>query len=283
MPGTLFVVSTPIGNLEDITLRAVRVLGEVDLIACEDTRHTRKLLNHYGIKNRTISYHEHNERERAAELVALLQEGSNIALVTDAGTPGISDPGFRLVQLATHAGLPVSSVPGPTAFVAALAASGLPGDEFLFAGFLPSRSSARRARLTRLAAFPATLIFYEAPHRIAQTLKDMSDVLGARSAVVARELTKIHEEVVRGTLSELAAHFSAAKAARGEMVIIVDRNPVAGQGVIEAAPESLASLVAGFEKQGLDSRAALKQAAKRLGMSRDEAYRRLVAERKSPR
>jgi 16S rRNA (cytidine1402-2'-O)-methyltransferase len=281
MSGTLLVVSTPIGNLEDITLRAVRVLDEVDLIACEDTRHTRKLLNHYGIKTRTISYHEHNERERAAELVALLQEGSNIALVTDAGTPGISDPGFRLVQLATQAGLPVSTVPGPTAFVAALAASGLPGDEFLFAGFLPSRSSARRARLTRLAAFPVTLIFYEAPHRIAQTLRDMSDVLGARIAVVARELTKIHEETVRGTLSELAAHFSAANAARGEMVIIVDRNPVGDQGVIEAAPESLAALVAALEKQGLDSRAALKQAAKRLGMSRDEAYRILVAERKS--
>ena len=137
MPGTLFVVSTPIGNLEDITLRAVRVLGEVDLIACEDTRHTRKLLNHHGIKSKTISYHEHNEQERGAELVALLQKGSDIALVTDAGTPGISDPGFRLVRLASEAGLPVLTIPGPTAFVAALATSGLPVDEFLFAGFLP--------------------------------------------------------------------------------------------------------------------------------------------------
>ena len=279
MPGRLFVVSTPIGNLEDITLRAVRVLSEVDLIACEDTRHTRKLLNHYGIKTRTVSYHEHNERERAAELVTELRNGSEIALVSDAGTPGVSDPGFRLVQLAIEAGVTVVTVPGPTAFVAALAASGLPTDEFLFVGFLPPRSSARRSTLERLAAVPATVIFYEAPHRIVQTLKDTRDVFGERTAVVARELTKIHEEFLRGTLSELMEHFDTPNAARGELVVMVDRTPIVEPD--EKSSESVASLVAAFEKEGLNSRAALKQAARKLRISRDEAYRKLVADRKS--
>ncbi len=280
MAGTLFVVSTPIGNLEDITFRAVRVLGEVDVIACEDTRHTRKLLNHYGIKTRTISYHEHNERERAAELVAALKAGSNVAVVSDAGTPGISDPGFRLVHQASANGLQVVPIPGPTALIAALVASGLPGDEFFFAGFLPSRSAARRARLQQLTALPATVIFYEAPHRVAQTLKDMHDVLGEREVVVARELTKIHEELLRGKLSELAVHFSADGAARGELVLIVDRKVIADQTTRLESSDSLNSVVAALEEQGLDPRAALKQAAKKLGISRDEAYRRLVAERK---
>ncbi|HEY6122969.1 MAG TPA: 16S rRNA (cytidine(1402)-2'-O)-methyltransferase [Pyrinomonadaceae bacterium] len=279
MAGRLFVVSTPIGNLEDITLRAVRVLSEVDLIACEDTRHTRKLLNHYGIKTRTVSYHEHNERERAAELVTELRNGSEIALVSDAGTPGVSDPGFRLVGLAIEAGLKVVTVPGPTAFVAALAASGLPTDEFLFAGFLPPRSSARRSALERLAAVPATVIFYEAPHRIVQTLKDTREVFGERTAVVARELTKIHEEFLRGTLGELMEHFNTPNAARGELVVMVDRTPIVEPD--EKSSESVASLVAAFEKEGLTSRAALKQAARKLRISRDDAYRKLVADRKS--
>lgn len=279
MAGRLFVVSTPIGNLEDITLRAVRVLSEVDLIACEDTRHTRKLLNHYGIKTRTVSYHEHNERERAAELVTELRNGSEIALVSDAGTPGVSDPGFRLVGLAIEAGLTVVTVPGPTAFVAALAASGLPTDEFLFAGFLPPRSSARRSALERLAAVPATVIFYEAPHRIVQTLKDTREVFGERTAVVARELTKIHEEFLRGTLGELMEHFNTPNAARGELVVMVDRTPIVEPD--EKSSESVASLVAAFEKEGLTSRAALKQAARKLRISRDDAYRKLVADRKS--
>jgi 16S rRNA (cytidine1402-2'-O)-methyltransferase len=283
MAGTLFVVSTPIGNLEDITFRAVRVLGEVDVIACEDTRHTRKLLNHYGITTRTISYHEHNERERAAELVAALKAGSNVAVVSDAGTPGISDPGFRLVHQASANGLQVVPIPGPTALIAALVTSGLPGEEFFFAGFLPSRSAARRARLQQLTALPATMIFYEAPHRVAQTLKDMHDVLGEREVVVARELTKIYEELLRGTLSELAVHFSADGAARGELVLIVDRKVIDDQTTRLESSDSLNSVVAALEDQGLDPRAALKQAAKKLGISRDEAYRRLVAERKGTR
>jgi 16S rRNA (cytidine1402-2'-O)-methyltransferase len=277
MPGTLFVVSTPIGNLEDITFRAVRILGEVDVIACEDTRHTRKLLNHYGIKTKTVSYHEHNEHERAVELVADLQSGTNVAIVSDAGTPGISDPGFRLVHLASARGLRVVSVPGPTALIAALVASGLPVDEFFFAGFLPSRSSARRTRLNDLSNIRATLVFYEAPHRIARSLKDMREVLGEREAVVARELTKVFEEIVRGRLSELETHFGSEKEARGELVVIVDQKLIAEPGAGEDELASLDSVVAAFEAQGLDSRAALKQTAKKLGISRAEAYRQLVA------
>lgn len=279
MPGTLFVVSTPIGNLEDITFRAVRVLGEVDVIACEDTRHTSKLLNHYGIKTRTVSYHEHNERERTIELIKAMQSGANVAVVSDAGTPGISDPGFRLVHEAATSGLHVLSIPGPTALIAALVASGLPTDEFFFAGFLPSRRSARLTRLKQLAGFDATLVFYEAPHRIAEALKDMYETLGEREAVVARELTKVYEEMVRGRLSELGVHFGSDKEARGELVVIVDRNVIAGRSSKQGASDSLVSLMATLEAEGLDTRAALKQAAKKLGLSRAEAYRRLIAER----
>lgn len=279
MPGTLFVVSTPIGNLEDITFRAVRVLGEVDVIACEDTRHTSKLLNHYGIKTRTVSYHEHNERERTIELIKAMQSGANVAVVSDAGTPGISDPGFRLVHEAATSGLHVLSIPGPTALIAALVASGLPTDEFFFAGFLPSRRSARLTRLKQLASFDATLVFYEAPHRIAEALKDMYETLGEREAVVARELTKVYEEMVRGRLSKLGVHFGSEKEARGELVVIVDRNVIAGRSSKQVASDSLVSLMATLEAEGLDTRAALKQAAKKLGLSRAEAYRRLIAER----
>ena len=279
MAGTLYLVSTPIGNLEDITHRAVRLLGEVDLIACEDTRHTKKLLNHYGINTKTISYHEHNERERAAELVELLEQGSDVAVVSDAGTPAISDPGFRLARVAIDSDLLVVPVPGASALITALVASGLPTDEFFFGGFLPARSGARRARLSELRAIPATLIFYEGPHRIAATLKDAQEILGEREAVVARELTKMHEEIVRGRLSELAARFASAESARGEMVLIVDRAVIQSETETAQAVASIAELVAKFEDEGLDHRAALKKAARELGLSRDEAYRRLVAER----
>lgn len=279
MAGTLYLVSTPIGNLEDITHRAVRILGEVDLIACEDTRHTSKLLNHYGIKTKTVSYHEHNERERAAELVELLKRGSDVAIVSDAGTPAISDPGFRLARVAIDNGVRVVPIPGASALISALVASGLPTDEFFFGGFLPARSGARRARLNELRSIAATLIFYEGPHRIAAALRDALEILGERQAVVARELTKMHEEIARGTLSELAARFSSADSARGEMVLIIDRAVIqseAGPGEVVA---NIAELVAKLETEGLDHRAALKKAARELGLSRDEAYRRLVAER----
>ena len=279
MAGTLYLVATPIGNLEDITHRAVRILREVRIVACEDTRHTRKLLNHYGIETRTISYHEHNERGRAAELLKQLAAGDDVAVVSDAGTPGISDPGFQLARLAIEAGIPVVPVPGPSALVSALITSGLPTDEFFFGGFLPARSGARRTRLAELRLLPATLVFYEAPHRIAATLQDAREILGERQAVVARELTKMHEEIARGLLSELGERFSSREHARGEMVLIIDRTEIDTDTKNEAATVSISDLVARLESEGIDHRAALKRAAKRLGLSRDEAYRRLVAER----
>lgn len=279
-PGTLYLVATPIGNLEDMTGRALRVLAEVSLIACEDTRHTRGLLNHYGIKTKTVSYHEHNEQARAAELARVLSRGESIAVVSDAGTPGINDPGFRLVRLCIEQNVPIVPLPGASAVVAALVASGLPTDEFYFGGFLPARSTARRARLAQLTTLPATLVFYEAPHRIAATLTDAREILGERAAVVARELTKLHEEFARASLSELARKFSAPQSARGEMVLLIDRTVISPSVTDEEiAMVNIAERVAALEAEGLDRRAALKRAARELGLNRDEAYRRLVAER----
>ena len=277
-PGTLYLVATPIGNLEDITARALRVLAEVDLIACEDTRHTRVLLNHYRIEAKTVSYHEHNEGARAEELCEMIEGGASVAIVSDAGTPGVNDPGYRVVRAAIARGLRVVPVPGASAFVAALVASGLPTDEFFFGGFLPARAHARRARLAEVRALRATLIFYEAPHRVAASLADARDVLGEREAVVARELTKLHEELVRGRLSELAARFSPELAARGEMVLVIDRTVIETEADDEKVL-SVAERVAELEGEGHDSRSALKRAARDLGLSRDEAYRRLVSER----
>jgi 16S rRNA (cytidine1402-2'-O)-methyltransferase len=279
MTGTLYIVATPIGNLEDITQRALRVLAEVELIACEDTRRTGVLLKHYGIKTRMLSYHEHNETARAAELSEMLLRGASVAVVSDAGTPGISDPGFRLARLANGVGARVVPLPGATAFVAALVASGLPTDEFFFGGFLPARSTQRRARLQQVRALPSTLIFYEAPHRIAATLSDAREILGEREAVVARELTKLHEEIVRAPLSELALRFAAEGSARGEMVLLIDRAAIGGKALESGGAQDISARVAAFEDEGLDQRAALKRAARELGLSRDEAYRRLVAER----
>ena len=277
MPGTLYIVPTPIGNLEDMTPRAVRVLREVDVIACEDTRHTQKLLNHLDIRTRTVSYHEHNERERAEELCKLLKEEKSVALVSDAGTPLVSDPGFRLVALAVAAEVPIVPLPGPTAFVAALSAAGLPSDQFFFAGFLPARATARRARLAELESVPGTLVFYEAPHRIAAALRDALSVFGDRAAVVARELTKIHEEFVRGKLSELAATFGANQKPRGEMVLIIGAdNSRSGKDHRELPADSLIDRVNELENEGLDSKAALKRAARELGLKRDEAYRLML-------
>jgi 16S rRNA (cytidine1402-2'-O)-methyltransferase len=275
MLGTLYLVATPIGNLADITHRALQILKDVDLIACEDTRHTHKLLQHYGIATRTISYHEHNEQQRATQLIDSLKQGSDIAVVSDAGTPSISDPGFRLVRAAIENEIPVVPVPGPSALIAALIAAGLPTDEFFFAGFLPPRSNARRARLSELQSVPGTLIFYEAPHRLATTLKDAHEILGEREAVVARELTKVHEEVRRGLLSELSMHYENEEP-RGEIVLLIDRTVI---GATTNQPVSVAALVDQFEQDGMDHRAALKKAARELGLSRAEAYRKLIAER----
>src|SRR6266404_4273361 len=280
MPGTLYVVATPIGNLADITHRAIQILNDVDLIACEDTRHTRKLLQHYGITTRTVSYHEHNEQQRAGELIELLKEGKDVGVVSDAGTPGISDPGFRLVRLAIEQSVPVVAAPGPSALITALVASGLPTDEFFFGGFLPARSGARQARLKALRSIPSTLIFYEAPHRLAATLSDAYEILGERQAVVARELTKLHEEIRHGLLGELAMHYGVEENPRGEIVLLIDRNTIKTDEAPASDPtKTVTALVERLEKDGLDRRAALKKAARELGLSRAEAYRRLVAER----
>jgi len=279
--GTLYIVATPIGNLEDMTQRALRVLREVDLVACEDTRRTRVLLNHFGVKTKTLSYHEHNERKRAEELCKLLESGRHIAIVSDAGTPLINDPGFRIVKAAIQSGIQVVPVPGPSALISGLIASGLPCDQFLFAGFLPGRANARRGKLEELSALPATLVFYEAPHRIAATLKDALDVLGNRKAAVARELTKVHEEIARGSLAELAQRFSGNSPARGEIVLMIS-----GEAVRESrgtATESSSRLflkrVRELEGEGLESKAALKKAARELGLKRAAAYRLLLAQK----
>jgi len=274
MPGTLYLVATPIGNLADITHRALDILRKVSLIACEDTRHTRKLLQHYGIETKTISYHEHNEQQRARELVQTLHDGNDVAVVSDAGTPSISDPGYRLVRAAIENDIPVVPVPGPSALISALAAAGLPTDEFFFGGFLPAKSNARRTRLNELRSVPGTLVFYEAPHRLAETLNDALEILGEREAAVARELTKLHEEIKRGRLSELANHY-ATEEPRGEIVLLIDRTVLAET----PTTQSVSHLVDQFERDGLDHRAALKKAARELKLSRAEAYRRLQNER----
>jgi 16S rRNA (cytidine1402-2'-O)-methyltransferase len=217
VPGLLYLIATPIGNLEDITHRAVRLLGECDLIACEDTRQTRKLLDHYGIRKPTISYHEHNETERSQELAAKMLTGAVIALVSDAGMPLVSDPGYRLVRAAIESGVPVVPIPGPSAALAAVAASGLASDAFYFRGFLPPKSGQRAKALEALANVPATLVFYEAPHRIVETLEAIEQLMGPRPVVVAREITKVHEEFLRGTAGEIRAHLAARTAVKGEI------------------------------------------------------------------
>lgn len=275
--GKLYVVGTPIGNLEDITFRALRTLKEVNLIACEDTRRTQKLLNHYEIKTPTLSYHEHNEMTRAPELVIQLEEGAQVALVSDAGMPGISDPGYRLVHLAIRHNIPVVPVPGAAAFVAALAAAGLPVDKFRFLGFLPSKKLARRKALEELTSAAKTLVFYEAPHRVVEMLKDVRDILGNRLVVVAREVTKVHEEFLRGSASEVLDRL-AAKPVKGEITVLVGpASETNGGGVREEAMrEALARVM---REQSLDERAALKIVARSRGVSKSEAYRQLQMEK----
>lgn len=271
MPGTLYLVATPIGNLKDITFRALDVLREVDAIACEDTRHTLKLLNHYRISNRLISYHEHNEQERAEQLVEQMVAGGSVAIVSDAGTPGICDPAFRIVRRAIDAGLDVVSIPGAAAFVSAAIASGLPTDSIFFGGFLPSKKGERRKRLEALGDVPATLVFYEAPHRIARSLADCHEILGDRVAAVARELTKLHEEIARGTLAELADRFET-QTAKGELVLVIER----GTGKGAPTRTTLEQRVAELANEGLDSKTAMKKAAKEFGVPKREAYKLLL-------
>jgi 16S rRNA (cytidine1402-2'-O)-methyltransferase len=282
----LYVVATPIGNLEDITLRALRVLKEVDLIACEDTRQTLKLLSRYDIHKELISYHEHNEITRAPEIVISLEQGASVALVTDAGTPAISDPGHRLVNLCARHGIEVIPVPGAAALVAALAASGMPIEEFTFVGFLPSRATERRKRLRALAAEPRTLAFYEAPHRLQDTLEDALEILGNRPAVIAREITKMYEEFLRGHLGDLVPA-TRKNPPRGEITLLIgaaDGVPLQEGADAQTANIAnhvpLAKRVEQLMHEGkVDRKAALKQAARERGLTRREAYKQLLITR----
>lgn len=274
----LYLVSTPIGNLEDITLRALNVLKSVDLIACEDTRHTRRLLDHFGIRKPTVSYHEHNEQARTEELVQRLLSGSSVAIVSDAGTPGISDPAYRIVLAAIEHGIVVTPIPGAVAAIAGLIASGLPTDSFLFAGFLPPKKMARRSRLEELKAERATLIFYEAPHRIRETLADALEVLGDRQASLARELTKLHEQFLRGTLSEIAAHFDDTQP-RGEMTLVIAGNEKDNSLPVETS--SISEQVERLMLGGLIRNDAIKQAAKSRGLSKRDAYQLMLNEKEN--
>jgi 16S rRNA (cytidine1402-2'-O)-methyltransferase len=268
MPGLLYLVATPIGNLEDITYRAVRALKEADLIACEDTRQTRKLLDHYGIDKPAISYHDHNEAGRSQELRA----GAVVALVSDAGTPLVSDPGYRLVKAAIESGVPVQPVPGASAVLAALAASGLPTDAFHFGGFLPHKPGQRAKALEALAGEEATLVFYEAPHRILEALEAIEQTLGPRPVVVARELTKIHEEFLRGTAAEIRAQLAPRDSVKGEITLLIGKAlaPPPDETPVMEAVEALM-------RAGTPRMDAIKQVARRRGLSKREVYDVLLA------
>ncbi len=280
--GCLYLVATPIGNLEDISLRALRILREADLIACEDTRQTLKLLSHYNIHKRLESYHEHNELTRAPELVIELEQGAQIALVSDAGTPTVSDPGHRLVSICLRHGIPVVPVPGPSALVAALAASGLATEEFTFLGFLPPRAGERRKALRPLAAERRTLVFFESPNRLVESLEDVLEILGNRPAVIAREVTKLYEEFLHGHLEELLPRLRR-KPPRGEITVLLGRDDGQVRRAAteeEAKGEPLARRVEEIMgERGIDRKAALKQAARERGLTRREAYKQMLVTR----
>ena len=266
MPGTLYLVATPIGNLEDITLRALRVLREADIIACEDTRQSGKLLAHFNIEKPTVSYHEHNEAERTEELLARLEAGAQVALVSDAGTPLVSDPGYRLVTAAISAGIPVVPIPGASAVLGALAAAGLPTDAFRFCGFLPVKTTQRRKTLEQLRGETGTLIFYEAPHRILDALADITAVYGDRPVVVARELTKLYEEFLRGTADQVHAQLAARPSVKGEITLLI------GKGAPPPATTTVEDAVRELEEKGVPRMDAIKQVARERGLSKREVY-----------
>jgi 16S rRNA (cytidine1402-2'-O)-methyltransferase len=267
MSGTLYIVATPIGNLEDITYRAVRILSEVDLIAAEDTRHSLKLLNHFNISKSLTSYFDHNQQFKGERILNALRQGKNVALISDAGTPCISDPGYNLVRDAVAEGIPVIAIPGACAAITALAGSGLPSDSFTFAGFPPSRQGKRCAFLSGLSALPGTLLLYEAPHRLEDTLRDIHEIMGERQVVVARELTKIYEEFIRGTAPEILANIDQGKI-RGEVVILIapgDPIPVESEPLDEVLQRLL-------HEEGLSVKDAAKKASLITGTSRSETY-----------
>jgi 16S rRNA (cytidine1402-2'-O)-methyltransferase len=279
MLGTLYLVATPIGNLSDISKRALQTLETVDLIACEDTRHTGKLLNHYGIKKKLSSYHEHNENTRAEEFVELLKQGKSIAVVSDAGTPAICDPALVIVRKTHEIGAKVVAIPGAVAFVNALIVSGLPTDSVFFGGFLPSKKTERQKRFLEVKNVPATLVFYETPHRITKSLIDCLETLGNREAAVVREITKLHEEIIRGNLEELAEKFSQTTV-KGEIVLVINRTEVQSSKFKVQSSKSLAARVAELEAEGTDRKIALKKVAKEFGLARSEAYRILQTDKK---
>jgi 16S rRNA (cytidine1402-2'-O)-methyltransferase len=271
--GTLYVVATPLGNLEDVTLRGLRVLREAALVACEDTRRTGGLLRAHGITTPTTSYFEHNERWKGERILAALREGRDVALVSDAGTPGISDPGYRLVRDARTEGIPVRPVPGPSAAVAALSVSGLPTDRFLFVGFLPARGGARRKALQELVSARETLVIYESPVRVVAALVDMQEVLGDREAFLCREATKLHEEYVRGPLSALRSLLAARDSVKGEIVLVVS-----GAALPAVPAEDPEVLFARLVAAGRTRREAVKETARALGLPARDVYRRVLRE-----
>jgi len=268
MPGILYIVATPIGNLEDITFRALRVLREVDVIAAEDTRHTQILLSHHDIHTPLTSYHEHNEKTKAQELVTRLARGKNIALVSDAGTPAISDPGFRLVVQAIRAGVRIIPIPGASALTAVLSATGLPTDRFVFEGFLPAKKKLRRERLQTLRDETRTLIFYEAPHRLKDTLDDIHELLGNREAVLAREVTKIHEEFLRGPVSALVRELGSGEV-RGEVTLIISGS--AGESRVNE--DLLKAEIRELKGQGLRVKEIAEVLGEKFGYSKKDIYR----------
>jgi 16S rRNA (cytidine1402-2'-O)-methyltransferase len=268
--GTLYVVSTPIGNLEDITLRAIRILKEVDVIAAEDTRHTRKLLNYYGISKPLISYWGEKERAKAEEVIGRLSTGNSVALVSDAGTPGISDPGSVLIKRAIEEDIQVVPVPGPTALIAALTISGFSTEEFVFCGFLPAKQSQRRKFLEELSLERRTVVIYESPHRVLESMAEIADIFGERSMVLTKEITKLHEEVLRGTVSGVFASLGESKIV-GEYVLVIEGNPGVESGHREGdAIKEIRSLM----RKGLGRKDAVKRVAEQYGLSRKELYDR---------
>jgi len=278
MSGILYIVATPIGNLEDLTLRALRILKEVDLVACEDTRQTAKLLAHYQIRQSTTSYHEHNENQKAQRLLSLLQEGKNIALVSDAGTPCISDPGYRIVHLAREQGFIVTPIPGPCSFIAALSASGRPSDSFTFLGFLPAKAHARRVLLESFRDEPRTLIFFESPNRLLDTLEELNGLMGNRPLTVAREVTKLYEELFSGAAREALIHFSSAPV-RGELILILEKPQKVSLDLASLDRMELRNQLQKIvEIEGVSKNDALKQLAKKLACSKRDLYRLLMTD-----
>jgi len=266
--GTLYVVATPIGNLEDITLRALRVLKEVDVIAAEDTRHTQILLSHYGIHTPLTSYHEHNEKTKARQLMSRLERGEQIALVSDAGTPAISDPGYRLAVEAIRGGIPVIPIPGASALTAVLSAGGLPTDRFVFEGFLPAKKQERRARLRALSSETGTLVIYEAPHRLTETLNDLAEILGDREIVLAREVSKVHEEFLRGRLTEVAKQI-AGREIKGELTLLIGGS----RGQSEVSQEQIEKEIRKLKDDGLRVKEIAEILGEKYGYPKKEIYR----------